>query len=341
MLNCEVFHRIRDVMETEKWWTIHDLFCVAGANGAHVDRVEPTGQIIVLEDTRAGIKGIPYRFLAFARKYTNWEEQELIPLAEAWGDAIASLNSNWELRIVRGEAIREAYATLFNRDGLRSCMTGYKAQYTELYTMYPEQIGLALGYRNKKVAARALVWEVDSGAAVYDRVYAINASFASEFAALLEKNGYRRPTRADTVTLDGIWDIDSFSYPYMDTFRYGIIEGRKLQLMADDYGAVYVFDDTEGGYRGTSRCDRCGAHVPEEDLVYVDDVDEYWCESCVDYAFSCDRCGDIVTEVVHIEDVDEHWCQRCAEQHASECDSCGDLVAKVGSNGMCEACDEG
>jgi hypothetical protein len=77
-------------------------------------------------------------------------------------------------------------------------------------------------------------------------------------------------------------------------------------------------------------CQSCGDRMTEDEQVYIEDIDEYWCNSCAsDNACVCDRCDRWFTSdnILSVNEGDLHYCQSCADRRGGivECDRCGDL----------------
>lgn len=83
--------------------------------------------------------------------------------------------------------------------------------------------------------------------------------------------------------------------------------------------------DCSDGY-GNSRCDRCGDRENEDDMYYIEDRDENWCESCYErHATACAYCGNYVSNSDTREVDGDDWCSNCVENSGAWlCDGCGE-----------------
>lgn len=99
----------------------------------------------------------------------------------------------------------------------------------------------------------------------------------------------------------------------------------------DYYGDYYRVCDECFDEGGWVICEHCDEAVPDDETysVYTRNGEEYWCESCLDYAFHCDDCGDYYSQddFGPIETVyGDYICPDCAENDYEICDNCGRAV---------------
>ena len=89
-------------------------------------------------------------------------------------------------------------------------------------------------------------------------------------------------------------------------------------------------------------CYACDTTCEHDDLTEVHGHE--YCESCRDRRFSCcEKCEDYEDsdEVLYVKDADEWWCEHCRKHHAHECDDCGDWfeeAEKICGKYYCEDC---
>lgn len=76
-------------------------------------------------------------------------------------------------------------------------------------------------------------------------------------------------------------------------------------------------------------CDRCDdIGNRDTDSHYVVDDNESWCESCIDYAYWCEREETHYSDAgYYIQDRHEYWCEHCANYDANWCDECEHYTA--------------
>lgn len=76
-------------------------------------------------------------------------------------------------------------------------------------------------------------------------------------------------------------------------------------------------------------CFNCGQVIPEEEAVFCNENEEYYCEDCAnDLLTTCDDCGDVVfvNHTGFYPNLDAVICDDCRYDHYFVCDDCGELV---------------
>ncbi len=73
-----------------------------------------------------------------------------------------------------------------------------------------------------------------------------------------------------------------------------------------------------------SYCPRCNQYSASDDFNRIDDLDEYWCDSCSDEAYQCLECGNWSSD--NHGDEDAPLCGRCFENYYSICNDCDSVV---------------
>jgi hypothetical protein len=146
-----------------------------------------------------------------------------------------------------------------------SCMRYSCCQkYLEIYQDNPDKISLAVLLREDKVAARALIWNIDD--VLYaDRIYSID----KETELLLEN-------KFSDLGIEGVYDTGKSLfvnlektyfdyYPYMDTFRYLVLGSGLSTSESVTYDKELT--DTHGNVDNCCEC--CGDDCEEDDLSTV------------------------------------------------------------------------
>lgn len=79
-----------------------------------------------------------------------------------------------------------------------------------------------------------------------------------------------------------------------------------------------------------AECEECGEIYLKDDMSYTQ-YDYYVCQHCYDNCeyFTCEYCGDVCRcdSSSYIENVEEYWCESCTSEHAYYCDYCGNYVS--------------
>lgn len=100
------------------------------------------------------------------------------------------------------------------------------------------------------------------------------------------------------------------------------------------------------------RCERCGSYYIADEVesydVETSDGTERWCENCYsNHSFTCDCCGEAVSEDYRRSDGNSTICEDCYNDHFATCHNCGRLidtedeeVYERGGYDYCEDCYE-
>lgn len=165
------------------------------------------------------------------------------------------------MEIVNGEDIRfwynsKNYQTTKGELG-NSCMSHPECQdYLDIYCENPDRVSLViLKSKDNKLIGRALLWGLDNGRKLMDRVYSILNSDARVFIDHARKNGWiyklgrhrimddkKEYTKELTVTLQ---NHEFRYYPYLDTLKYLSSDGRLSDV--GDSDDKYL-NSTDGDY---------------------------------------------------------------------------------------------
>ncbi len=74
-----------------------------------------------------------------------------------------------------------------------------------------------------------------------------------------------------------------------------------------------------------STCEKCGDNCSTDDMVYIENESESWCENCKsNYAQQCEDCGSYVSEYSTTEDTNQSYCDDCIENNATLCEDCNE-----------------
>lgn len=251
------------------------------------------------------------------------------------------------INIVRGEAVKEAYRNAF---GSESCMTGGGSRYVDLYAENPEKVGLVL-YSNGG-EARALLWDVDQGFTVLDRIYPDDKGtlhFGLRDWAVGQGYKIIRESREHcTVTLK---TPRSGYFPYLDTFSRGkFLDGEKtVKLYNFSSDTCHMtFNRTDGGWEDDEdnehyRCYGCDQRVDARSVIFV--CDDPYCEECVEerffYCNCCESYQDRDKEVTvyfrrkskdRLGGQIEYWCRHCVrmrKESCCRCNKCGEYFLEL------------
>lgn len=241
-------------------------------------------------------------FKFFESRFGKKKAQELMDYMSNYTKAAleVTINSN----VVRG----------YDDTPIESCMQGKGEYYESLKENLGDNLVLC-EFRYNGLDGRALLWTLDDGTKVLDRIYTGNHhSFTVAVKQWAKDNGYNYRTEQNytthTLFNDGdelklsiyVGDLEDTPVPYMDTFRYYSDKHLYNYKPGSNYRTL---DDTDGsslGGAGTC-CYSCGDRYHSDDMYYVESIDEYVCDCCVDdypYCVDTDR-------RVHIDDA--YYCE--------------------------------
>lgn len=243
---------------------------------------------------------------------------------------IDKLNDKFSLfEEVQGDDIAfwYSYENYLKREGTigSSCMSNVPESYFEPYTT-SDNVSLVI-YRSdedeEKIVGRALLWKLNDGKMLMDRIYTIYDSDVELFRQYAKENGWyhKKYNNSDesgnVVAPDGAQvnltlicqiEKDCEKFPYLDTLKY---YSPSTGLISNDYdsvgGRVYQLESTEGGYYEECRtCDGEG----EVECVHCNGNGEVDCEEC-------DGTGHTTNE-----NGDEVRCGECRGSGSTDCDEC-------------------
>ena len=224
--------------------------------------------------------------------------------------------------IVEGEDIRKWYLedNYFKIAGSlgNSCMRYQECQ--KYMNIYVDNAKMLISKKDDLLTGRAIVWELDNGVTLLDRIYTCfdyldncfidyakdNGWWIREYNSLLstgETQGWKTP-KDDyrEVTYEPIKiDIKKcYEYfPYVDSFRY--FDGEHTVCTKELSGFTNSLDRTDGYWQETYSytCARCG-HTSytdyeddlPEDMHYSEYDDDYYCDDCCWY---CEALSDYIS----------------------------------------------
>ena len=162
-----------------------------------------------------------------------------------------------------------------------SCMNGDRS-YLSIYKHCPHVRILVLINNCGDLAGRALLWNIDDGKTLMDRVYVAKDYYYDMFLDYAEKNDYVRKVEyksfreKDRFVYKGetfyrqykIYTSTDYSYyPYIDTFSYGD-DG----FITNCSGYQYEYTCTNGEREGEDSyiCAISGDRLHEDDAVYIE-----------------------------------------------------------------------
>lgn len=239
-----------------------------------------------------------------------------------------------EIELVSGQNITQAYE---DEIGGCSCMTGGCAEYTRLYQENPNKFRMLImrEYNNSARAIVHKLDNGDFYMdRVYSDSECLKERMV-QYAS--EKGWHNRLSNAAGFTgatcdkgllrVSGL-DFTDGEIPYMDSLQGAEISNGLLNISA--YGGTYTLDGTDGSLGSGETCSNCGERTDEDTVYHADDGNAY-CESCYCELFAyCEECYNTVSadDIVKIEDTDQYVCQYCADDKYYKCIGCGGYFDK-------------
>jgi hypothetical protein len=150
---------------------------------------------------------------------------------------------------VYGQGVYDAYQT-----GPDSCMKG--ENYVDFYSENPEKVGLLKIMKWGKYYGRALLWNLDDGRKLLDRIYPSDGghhvSYAIEVAKACGWDHLPRQTYGETPASGKDAYVSGMKntghWPYMDTLRFTNEESYEDPININSYSGDYELSSTEGNH---------------------------------------------------------------------------------------------
>jgi len=220
----------------------------------------------------------------YGDKFTSQQIEEFVSTYKE----VTTKLGKYDIRVVEGEAIREAYL-IDNYSSLKSgqlhgsCMRHKKCQkYFDVYVNNPQSIKMVVCYDLfGKVAARSLLWYNDKEPVAFDRVYSIDNAHKFALQKYVKEtfdipNCYEDDNLRVRVDIKG--GINDYEYfPYLDSLHY--LEGETLTTHTEDRD-YYTLLSVSGRYEEYEYdyCYSCDDSIEYEIIEY--DGHSY-CSHCV------------------------------------------------------------
>lgn len=171
-----------------------------------------------------------------------------------------------------------------------SCMNN-KGKYMELYKYCPHVRMLCMFNKEDELAGRALLWTLDDGKVLCDRIYVAKDHYYDLFLDYIDKNDFIRKRNFKSMhdkdefvykgeTFHEDYRIstrtDLSYYPYVDTFAYagdGFITNE-----CGGSGVIFEMTCTDGSYEGQNDdednddvyCEVSGCYYHQDDCYYIE-----------------------------------------------------------------------
>lgn len=169
-----------------------------------------------------------------------------------------------------------------------------------------------------RASARALIWPSKK---VYGRIY----GDAHRLSEKLQAEGYREGS-LEGAKMRLIREDDQIVSPYVDHIQKATVSDCGKWLVVDRDGDVNT--EVTDGYainQGRNFCEYYDQYTNEE-VYYVDNRGEYWCESaCNNYAFYCEGYDQYYSRSVGYEHIDGcTYSLTWLENNATKCEETGE-----------------
>lgn len=247
-------------------------------------------------------------------------DQELAYITEK---TLGCFDASAFIRVLRGRDLYDYY----NSDECpESCMKHHDG--VQFYANNPEKVGLivlSMKAQNGKgmYSGRSLLWTADCGTMLYDRIYPTdNGPAFGMIRCWAEGHGYKYVYNNDDVGKYFVTMKPSYSYPYIDSFRYiqqlsdGTLKCSNRSFRGYEYIAEYTNGTLDGGPDNEydHYCSCCDYGLDDDEVYWHND--NAYCDTCYhDNFFDCAACG-------------ENW----------SLDEALELYARWGSSKICPGC---
>lgn len=202
-------------------------------------------------------------------KYLVRNYKDLVPKDHILTDFVASLNAIvWKtppsINIYKGDDILTAFKRCHKFKPISSCMTfPNRNHYMKILAQNPNKVAMHCLEDAESIYARALVWTLDNGDQIVDRIYPNNGvdfhtflDFHSERGYFIRKSHGIIETKSKTpIQIKGkhIVDIELdctgiTTYPYLDTFRFGVKQDDNKLIVSNAFkiNTQYQLDSSSG-----------------------------------------------------------------------------------------------
>lgn len=280
-------------------------------------------------------------FRRFCSRYLGWDvnkdpHKSFVDLVEAkLREQASPPQIDLQYSIYTGQQLRDWYGRQPNGyENGGTCMTGMNARYMELMAQNPTKVQLLVGEFEPKKGLRALIWKCSDDITYLDKMYywptklAPNPNWEIKFiewakTACGVTHGYHR----DLFKCDGAVILCTkgiTEYPYMDSFRYGVVKkGQLYEFSLEERPCDIILDQADGGFSPGNdiECDHCGEMYPENEIREING--NMVCEHCKnEYYGCCADCGDydFIDSMTFL--YDEPICTTCLAEGYTECNHC-------------------
>jgi len=217
-------------------------------------------------------------------KYLRKRYKDLVPADHILSDFVAILNAIvWKkapsIQIYKGDDLLKAYGRC-EKGAVSSCMTKRtRLVYMKLLAQNPDVVEMHCLEDVEKIHARVLVWKLEDGKRVVDRIYPNNGKVYHDILEHFKgmdnhyiRSNHGASSETTPAFITGINDpqvvLDATGidkYPYLDTFQYGYQDGNNIHLSNIRFCACTMkFDTQYGTVTHLEHYQACRASYPEE-----------------------------------------------------------------------------
>ena len=296
-------------------------------------------------------------------KYADKDIEEFVNEFKSKFDLLGNIDSLFE--IVLGDKLLhyyhyDQYENTSSCTLQGSCMRHEECQnYLSIYAENPGQVRLLILKsiaQPNKISARALLWKLEDGKTIMDRVYSSRNHEPDIFIDYAIKQGWYFKKRQDSSSNTEIVnskDDDAVSlprpitimlkhsefdgYPYSDTFKY--LNSETGKISNQQFTGANGFLESVDGYlnEDDEECEYCGGSE-EIECMECDGDGEEECPECYGSGQiecdECDGCGEVdCDECDGTGEVDCETCDGDAEVDCEECNGDGEIDGEE-----CEEC---
>ncbi len=282
-----------------------------------------------------------------------------------WPDLTVSL--------VNGKAIEEAY-----RDGVgcSTCMSGEdRSKFIQMFVTNPDKISMLI-ISSHGQSGRAIVWKLDDGKTLMDRIYHSGSAIRDKLKQHAMKEGwlYRQSTSPGNTSIKRpakkkgtrYIDLPSSEYkdlsvsglnwieggvPYMDTLKFACIPDAKkdeMQIMhehAKSPHKIYTLQGTGGQTAADRKCKKCSkrSHTVSVNHYNINQESIFMCSECAKKKIRICMCCDRHKWIDNNEYLATiKYCNVCFPKYYSLCTECKKPVYKSSDGNTlkrCQSCD--